>query len=294
MTTPDRELVAAIAPTMKQRNAFFDALFYDVGALSDQEKDELSPLADQEGSIIVVSPAPSRRRIAHYPSAREFLDAKGDSLRALAIAGVGSSVLGTAALARNVANAYGIEVAGIVSGYGVSDMVAEAIGGWFFYGAVDAIRHEVRESVNRWQQFSEMAGAGTRKSAARVSSPVSDINALDEILKASPPNLSLLIGHSKGDLMLDFALERFAQGVGKGTHPYFEHLRVVTLGAVTDLPPRFRHVHQFIGEIDWFGGMNSRLQVPHTRIPNAWHHLNTALPFHLPVEAVLKHHLDIG
>jgi hypothetical protein len=294
MTTLDRELVASIAPTIKQRNAFFDALFYDVGALSDAEKEELSPLVDQEGAIIVVPPASSHRRIAHFATVPEFLEEKGGSLRALAIAGVGSSVLGTAALARNVADAYGIEVAGIVSGYGVSDMVAEAIGGWFFYGALDAIRHEVRESVNRWKQFSEMTGAGARKAGARVSTPVSDINALDDILRASPPNLSLLIGHSKGDLMLDFALERFAQGMGKAGHPYFEQLRVVTLGAVTDLPPRFRHVHQFIGEIDWFGGMNSRLQVPHTRIPNAWHHLNTALPFHLPVAQVLKQKVRIG
>lgn len=168
MNTPDRELVAAIAPTMKQRNAFFDALFYDVGALSDKEKDDLSPLVDQEGTIIVVPPAASGRRIEHHGSVAGFLAAKGDSVRALAIA-----------------------------------------------------------------------------------------------------------------------------GVGKGTHPYFDRLHVVTLGAVADLPPRFRRVHQFIGEMDWFGGMNSRLQGPHTRVPNAWHHLNTARPFHLPVEQVLKQQVGI-
>jgi hypothetical protein len=176
-------------------------------------------------------------------------------------------------------------------------MVAEAIGGWFFYGAVDAIRHELREAVNRWNRLSRpaaTAAGGARTAKGRVTTPLSDINALDQILRASPPNLSLLAGHSKGDLMLDFALERFAGTVAKGTHPYFEQLRVVTFGAVADLPPQFRRVHQFIGGIDWFGGMNSRLDVVHTRIPNAWHHLNTALPFHLPVEDVLRQHVAIG
>lgn len=50
---------------------------------------------------------------------------------------------------------------------------------------------------------------------------------------------------------------------------YFEQLRIVTFGAVTDLPPKVTNVHQFLGSFDWFGAMNSRLDVRHTKVPDA-------------------------
>jgi len=43
--------------------------------------------------------------------------------------GVGSSPLGTAALARAVADALDTDVAGIITGYGLSDVMAEALCG---------------------------------------------------------------------------------------------------------------------------------------------------------------------
>ena len=44
---------------------------------------------------------------------------------------------GTAALARSIADALDADVAGIVTGYGLSDMMSEALGGWFAVGAAD-------------------------------------------------------------------------------------------------------------------------------------------------------------
>lgn len=289
MKTLDSQLIAPIAPTLKQRNAFFDSLFYDVGKLTSQEKDELSPLVDREGSVINVPPLATGRAIEHYPNATAFLQAQQKNVRAVVVAGVGSSVLGTAALARNVANAYEIDVAGIVSGYGASDLITEAIGGWFFYGATDAIRHEIREAVNRFPKELPAQTAKTKKNP-----PIGDdINALDEILNASPPKLTLLVGHSKGSLLLDYALERFSKKHTKN-HPLFEELRIVTFGAVTNFPPEFKRAHQFIGAIDWFGGMNSRFGEEHIKIPNAWHHLNSEFPpFNLPVESILKQYVSI-
>lgn len=294
----DSQVIAPIAPTMKQRNAFFDVLFYDLGALTTKEKDDLSPWVDREGSVINVSPAASNRTISHYPNVADFLNDRKPSVRAVVVAGVGSSVLGTAALARNVANAYGIDVAGIVSGYGVSDMIAEAMGGWFFYGATDAIRQEIREVINRLPRSFSPTGVLPSPSEeisgrTNVTSAGRDVDALDAILEASPPRLSILVGHSKGDLLLDAALERFVKKHGKTTHRFFDDLRIVTFGALTDIPPQYKRVHQFIGAIDWFGGMNSRFDVPHTKVPNAWHHLNTSLPFHLPAENVLRQFVPI-
>ena len=193
MATLDSQLIAPIAPTLKQRNAFFDALFYDVGKLTSEEKDGLSPLVDREGSIINVPPGGTARKIEHYSSATAFLHEQKQNVRAVVIAGVGSSVLGTAALARNVANAYQIDVAGIVSGYGASDLVAEAMGGWFFYGVTDAIQHEIKEAMKRLSKASPAHTASTKEALAIGA----DISALDEILDASPPKLSLLAGQQR-------------------------------------------------------------------------------------------------
>ncbi len=298
MKSLDKQLVAPIAPTITQRNVFFDELFYDVGSLTSEEKNDLSPFLDREGTIIVVPPRSSEKRISHYRTVGQFLWAQRETIRAVAIAGVGSSVLGTAALARNVADAYDIDVAGIVSGYGASDLIAEAMGGWFFYGATDAIRHGIRETVNWWEKLLQLIHQATRSGEEAVRAkaalePAQDLDVLSAILDASPPNLGLLVGHSKGDLLLDFALERFARRFKGTAHPYFEQLRIVTFGAVTDLPPQFKMVHQFLGDIDWFGAMNSRLDICHTKVSDAWHHLNTTLPFHLSAESVLKQYVSM-
>jgi hypothetical protein len=291
MSSFDQQLIATFAPALRQRNTFFDALFYDVGALDATERAGLSPELDREGSVVLVPPAGAGRPILHYPTVGEFLAAQGDRIRALAIAGVGSSVLGTAALARNVANAYDIDVAGLVSGYGATDMLVEAMGGWCFYGATDAFRHEIRTAINRLARFGQTADTAPRDFAAPRSTG-RDLPALEEILDAAPPRLRLLVGHSKGDLVLDYVLERFARRHSDG-HPYFDRLAVATFGAVADLPPAFRRVHQFLGALDWFGGLNSRADVPCVRIPDAWHHLNTAMPFHLPAEQVLRQYVVV-
>jgi hypothetical protein len=113
-----------------------------------------------------------------------------------------------------------------------------------------------------------------------------DTGTLLDILIAKPKNLKLLIGHSKGNLLIDYVLEKFITEFGDN-HPYYNELNIVTLGAITDIPDRFKRCNQFIGSIDWFGGLNSRIGLPHEKIPNAWHHLNTSIPFHLSVTNVL-------
>lgn len=298
METLNSQLVTPISPTLKQRNEFFDALFYDVSALTREEKDALSPFIDREGSVINVPPTAAHRPITHYPSASAFLNKHQKTVQAIVVAGVGSSVLGTAALARNVANAYGIDAAGIVSGYGASDVLTEALGGWFFYGATDEMRHEIREALNRLSKTLPTLNSASnlpQEASNATSSELfsNDIDTLNEILDAFPSKLSILVGHSKGDLLIDRALERFAEKNANNAHRYFEELRIVTFGSVTDIPDKFKKVYQFIGSIDWFGGINSRLHIPHIKVPNAWHHLNTSLPYHLPAETILKQFVSI-
>ena len=289
---------------VKQRNAALDGLFYDTGSLTPDEVANLSPLADREGSIIVVPPSGSGRPIRHYRKALRFMNKEGDGIRAIAVAGVGSSVLGTAALARNVADAQGFDVAGIVTGYGLSNLMTEALGGWFVFGAADRTRLYWETLVGRATTTLPEAPAPTASEASAEKNASEglesvppylagmpgnqDLSTLVDILMARPAKLELLVGHSKGSLLIDFVLEQFVEELEGDDHPLFDELQIVTFGAVVDIPDQFRRVQQYLGNLDWFGGMNSRLSIPHQRVPNAWHHLNRKLPYHLDVLAALR------
>ena len=281
-----------------QRNCLLDSVFYNVGSLTGREQAALSPLSDREGTVIVVSPASSKREIRHYKNSLRFMNNEGPDIRAIALAGVGSSVLGTAALARDVADHYGFDVAGIVTGYGLTDLMTEAMGGWYFYGFADLFRHNTRLKIDnlmttlretpslRSEASEKMFGLDVPDSRLTVSGS-SDAGTFLDILIANPKKLSLIVAHSKGCLMTSFVLWHLVDELGPEQHPYYENLTIVTLGAVVTIPEEFRRTYQYIGELDWFGGMNSRLDLPHSVVPKAWHHLNPQFPGNLHTSQVL-------
>ena len=204
---------------------------------------------------------------------------EGPAIRAIAVAGVGSSALGTAALARSIADALDADVAGIVTGYGLSDMMSEALGGWFAFGAADRIRHTMERA------FARMRPAALAESVT----PGSDAAAtLAEILLAAPPKLDTLVAHSKGSLVVAHALQRYVDDLEGDDSPLFKRLHIVTLGAVVGVPAEFKHVKQYLGAYDWFGGANSSLGVKHERVPGVSHHLNPGFPYHMRVAPLLN------
>ena len=75
----------------------------------------------------------------------------GDAVDAIAVAAVGSSALGTGALARNIADHLGRPVAGVVSGFGMSDLLTEAMGGWFVLGSRNALRDSLARLFDMYQ-----------------------------------------------------------------------------------------------------------------------------------------------
>ena len=112
--------------------------------------------------------------------------------------------------------------------------------------------------------------------------------ALLDLLVAAPPNLKWLVGHSKGCLLIDFVLEKLLLEQPGRAERLADQLRIVTLGAVVALPGQFQDAQQLIGEIDWFGGLNSRADLPRVTVPGAWHHLNRRLPAHFDAEAAVR------
>jgi hypothetical protein len=217
-----------------------------------------SPFAYGEGDILVVPPGRTGRKLRYYKQTQQFLDKESQDIRAIVVAGVGSSAYGTAALARNVADTYDFDVAGIVAGYGGLNLQTEALGGYFLLG------------------LQERAGLRSTKLVA----PTADVKTLVDILLADPPQLEHLLGHSKGSLLIDFALEQFVEEHQDAPDPsrydpLIERLNIMTLGAVVSPHERFRkNVRQFMGQLDHLGWLNSHLDVTFEEVPGAGHHLN--------------------
>jgi hypothetical protein len=290
------ELVASL-PFLgyKQRNLVLDNFFYDTASITLAERAKLTPLVDREGSIVVVPPSNSDRKIRHYKRALRFMNKEGPTIRAIVVAGVGSSPLGTAALARAVADALNTDVAGIITGYGLSDVMAEALGGWFAFSAADRIRYTMETFFERMRSSmpAKIVAAGGDASSAlwfnRSSLPGGDdVSALSEILLADPPELEYLVTHSKGSLVASRALQQYVEDLEGDHRKLFKRLRITTLGAVVDLPTPFKSVKQYLGALDWFGSANSSLGVTHERVPGAGHHLNPRLPYHMSVASLLN------
>lgn len=125
----------------RARNVRFDRKFYDVGALTTAEQDALSRHPATEGSLLYVPPGSGA---IGQPTSIDALAACHPRATALVVTGVGSSALGAAAFARNVADGLNQPVVAVVSGYGAADLMAEGAGGWFWFGTLNRMRHFLR------------------------------------------------------------------------------------------------------------------------------------------------------
>jgi hypothetical protein len=97
------------------------------------EQVNLTALANPEGAILIVD-AKNSPHIRRFYNVETFLDEKEGGVQlidAISVSGVGSSALGSAALAWNASTALGRPMAAIVPGYGLADVVQQALGGWF-------------------------------------------------------------------------------------------------------------------------------------------------------------------
>ncbi|WP_422039990.1 hypothetical protein [Roseibium sp.] len=276
---------------INNRNALLDRLFYNTSNLSEDELAMLLSQRNDEGSILVVSPSDRTRKdaVRKFEDFASFRAAPGELLQRFVIAGVGSSDIGAAAFARSVANRYDTPVGAIVAGYGIADLMTEALGGWFVLGAANRM-------LDTYQRFFNIPGSTapadkplTTTAAPRLGGNAyqSDTQTLLRLLREPERNVVSVAGHSKGCLSIAYAMNALALGDDEAALERARQTRVVTVGAVTAFPTGFNNCAQYIGDIDWFGGMNSRLKVPHTKVDKAWHHLNTELPYDLDFDAVL-------
>ena len=277
--TPWRE---ALLEGYRRRNAVLDALFYDVGVVDPREAAAVAPWLAREGALLIVPPS-GAGSLHICPGIEDFAAAGGAQARILAVAGVGSSALGTAAFARNVADAFDEPVAALVSGYGLADLLTEAAGGWYWFGALNRMRHlfERFDDLTRGTVFE-----GTHPVPPSMARASLDTRTLCRLLTDRRFRIKLLTGHSKGNLVISEAL--YALRAAQADEALAD-MAIVTMSAAIAMPPRYRTIVDVMGELDWFGTMNSNSAIGIEYRPrNAWHHTNTALRWHLPVRDVMR------
>ncbi len=282
---------------VRQRNAFLDWLFYDIKTISKDGAKAISPWLAAEGAILIVPPS-GKGTLKLCSSIEELVAVSARTVHTLVVAGVGSSALGSAALARNVADAIDAPVAAVVSGYGLADIAAEAFGGFFLFGTLNSVRHSF-EWLDRLRESGIISDPKVRNQKSNGNlSPVrlsKDTRTVQALLTTDALSFDLLVGHSKGNLVLSEALFAIHESDPALIKTIGKKARVVTLSAKIAMPMAISNVIDVMGQIDNFGGLNSRPDI-HTdyRVPAAWHHTNTDLFFHLPVTKTMRQVLGLG
>lgn len=239
----------AIALSKSVINTWFDQVFYDVCCVTDAEQKLLPPLGPQP--LLFCVPPTGRGELTCHQSVAD-LKASPNRPRVFALAGAVSASLGGVAFARNLADALEQPVCVILPG--------TAPGGW----------------ADQWGFFPNWSTA--------LEKGPNDAEVLLQIVRDPEFEVTHLAGHSKGCLGLSEALLELERcGWRDGFKP-----AVLTLGGVVPLPARVGPTHQLLGDFDWLGSLNSRLDLDHQRVPGSGHHLNRQLPFHLDVGQVVR------
>jgi hypothetical protein len=292
-------------------NTALDALFYDVGALTTKllaqhtvidtgasretasstrppQILDLSAATNPSGSIIIVDAklAPFVRQT--FQDMKQFIDhangADGERLRTLTITGVGSSAYGAVAFAWDVSTAIGEPVAAVVPGYGLADVVPQALGGWFGFGVYDALQSATQNFLANVAPSLAMMGKELARSTpgrvpAATGAPVfrhgsaasDDVHAILDAV----PGITRLVGHSKGALAIENALRSPASARKGG-------LSIVTLGCVIAEEFEQNNYSQYLGWLDALGTLNSWNRAPEHRA-FTHHSTNTAIPLSMLV-----------
>jgi len=292
-------------------NTALDALFYDVGALTTKlwaqhiivdtgavhdagsagerpQTLDLSAATNPSGSIIIVDAAASPFVRRTFQDMQQFIDyAIGDggkTLRTLSITGVGSSAYGAAAFAWDVSTTIGEPVAAVVPGYGLADVIPQALGGWFGFGIYDAMQSATQNLLANVaptlaMMGKELALSTPGRATAATGAPVfrhgsaasDDVHAILDAV----PGITRLVGHSKGALAIENALRSL-------TSPRPGGLDVVTLGCVIEEEFCQNRYSQHLGWLNALGALNSWNRAPEHRA-FTHHSTNTAIPLSMLV-----------
>src|SRR6266446_786224 len=170
-------------------------------------------MSDPEGSLLLID-ATTAPYVHKYQSVEKFLESPYQETRDVDIAtitGVGSSALGSAALAWDISVALEKPVLAIVPGYGVADVVLQGLGGWFAFGLHDFLSSKTLIQTGLATAAPKTARIGRELAASTPQEPTArgapifrygsgSSDALHALLEHRVTPFRLLVGHSKGAL----------------------------------------------------------------------------------------------
>jgi hypothetical protein len=296
---PPKPLVENAVRAFRGFNTLLDSIFYDVPTLTSEllERDkavgangekpsriiDFEALSDPEGSLLLID-AQTPPYVRKYKDVRLYLESPDHETRDVAIAtitGVGSSALGSAALAWDISVALRQSVLAIVPGYGVADAVLQGLGGWFGFGFFNFLNAKSMVQDSLTMTAPRIAGIGRQLSASapdartnngapgfRFGSGSSDV--LHALLKYREPRFLLLVGHSKGALQIANAIQSLPAERTLG-------LTMVTLGCPIAENVKGVRYSQYLGLFDALGQLNAWGNQPE-HWPATWHSTNPTLP----------------
>jgi hypothetical protein len=294
-------LVEPAVRSCRLLNTALDFVFYDVPALRAAltEKDapvqargekppsriiDFDALSDPEGSLLLID-ATTAPYVHKYQSVKKFLESPYQETRDVDIAtitGVGSSALGSAALAWDISVALKKSVLAIVPGYGVADVILQGLGGWFSFGLHDFLNSKtmiqggLAVSVPQTARIGrELAASTPQEPTAPGGAPIfrhgsGSSDALHALLEQRETPFRLLVGHSKGALQINNAIQTLPSERTRG-------LCVVTLGCPIGENVTGVDYHQYLGLFDALGQLNAWGHWPDHWSPT-WHSTNPVLP----------------
>jgi hypothetical protein len=277
-------------------NSTLDVAFYDVPTMTRELRErgaapiDLEALANPEGSLLVVSAAqaPFVQRFENLPAFITWHAGAENAPKTASITGVGSSALGSAAMAWDISKALNAPVLAIVPGYGVADALMQGLGGWLGFGLYDALRTKSHLQDALAFMTPELAKVGRNlvaslPDAKRINgAPVFRTGSgSSDVLHALMGEIEIkcLVGHSKGALSIANALRSLPAAKTLG-------LRVVTLGCPIAEEITGAAYHQYLGAFDALGQANAWGHLPDTWTPTD-HSTNTSLPLSMDAEALV-------
>ena len=277
----------------RQGNVLLDVLFYDVGVVSREEALALAPWKAAEGAILIVPPS-GGEPIVVCPSLDDYVAKGGEAITTLTVAGVGSSALGTAAFARNVADAVGRPVAAVISGYGLADLATEAAGGFSWFAGLAAV-HGFWERVDQSVDWLRNTAGSTLGGPAPEQHGDRDAETVQALLSDDRLHFDLIVAHSKGNIVVGDALHALQRTDRVRSDRIGETVHIVSISSRLRMPRSCRQVTEIVGRWDLIGDFATRRDAPpDVVVPDAWHHTNTELYGHIPVTRVLKEVLASG
>jgi hypothetical protein len=136
-----------------------------------------------------------------YQSVKIFLESPYQKpATSTLITGVGSPALGSVALAWDISVALEKPVLAIVPGYGVADVVLQALGGWFAFGLHDFLSSETLIRTGLAAAAPETARIGRELAASTPQEPTARGQRYGSVLQYRVTPFRLVVGHSKGAL----------------------------------------------------------------------------------------------